>query len=46
MIDILIAVTQKTTVDIFLHIEEKDKILEEYKNKIAILQRGMLKESL
>jgi AcrR family transcriptional regulator len=46
IIDILIAVTQKTTVDIFLHIEEKDEILEEYKNKITILKRGMLKESL
>jgi len=46
IIDILIAVTQKTTVDIFLNIEEKDEILEEYKNKITILQRGMLKESL
>ncbi len=46
VIDILISVTQKATVDIFLHIEEKDEILEEYKNKITILQRGMLKESL
>lgn len=46
IIDILIAVTQKTTVDIFLHIEEKDEILEEYKNKITILKRGMLKEKL
>jgi AcrR family transcriptional regulator len=46
IIDILISVTQKATVDIFLHIEEKDEILEEYKNKITILQRGMLKESL
>ena len=46
IIDILIAVTQKTTVDIFLHIEEKDEILEEYKNKVTILQRGMLKGSL
>jgi AcrR family transcriptional regulator len=45
-IDILIAVTQKATVDIFLHIEEKDEIIKEYKNKITILQRGMLKESL
>lgn len=46
IIDILIAVTQKTTVDIFLNIEEKDQILEEYKNKITILQRGMLKGKL
>ena len=46
IMDILISVTQKATVDIFLHIEEKDEILEEYKNKIAILKRGMLKESL
>jgi AcrR family transcriptional regulator len=46
IMDILISVTQKATVDIFLHIEEKDEILEEYKNKITILQRGMLKESL
>lgn len=46
IIDILIAVTQKATVDIFLHIDEKDEILEEYKNKITILQRGMLKENL
>ncbi|MGH4119783.1 TetR family transcriptional regulator [Clostridium sp.] len=45
-IDILIAVTQKATMDIFLHIEEKDEIIKEYKNKITILQRGMLKESL
>jgi AcrR family transcriptional regulator len=46
IIDILISVTQKATVDIFLHIEEKNEILEEYKNKITILQRGMLKENL
>ena len=45
-IDILVAVTQKATVDIFLHIDEKDAILERYKNKITILKRGMLKENL
>ena len=46
IMDILISVTQKATVDIFVHIEEKDEILQEYKNKITILQRGMLKENL
>ena len=46
IIDILISLTQKSTVDIFLYIEEKDEILKEYKNKINILKRGMLKEKL
>jgi len=46
MIDILVSITQKATVDIFLHIEEKDEILERYENKVTILKRGMLKEKL
>lgn len=46
IIDILISLTQKSTVDIFLYIEEKDEILKEYKNKINILKHGMLKEKL
>ena len=46
IIDILVSVTQKTTVDIFLNIEEKDEILQGYKNKITILKCGMLKERL
>lgn len=46
IIDILVSVTQRSTVDIFLHIEDKDEILEDYKNKIAILKRGILKEIL
>lgn len=37
---------KQTTVDIFMNIKERDEILEEYKNKITILQRGMLKEKL
>lgn len=46
IIDILVAITQKATVDLFLHIEEKDEVLENYKNKITILKRGILKEKL
>lgn len=46
IIDILISLTQKSTVDIFLYIEEKDEILQEYKNKLTILKRGILKEKL
>lgn len=46
IIEILVSVTQRATVDIFLHIEDKDEILEDYKNKIAILKRGILKENL
>ncbi|MEW9095503.1 MAG: TetR family transcriptional regulator [Clostridiaceae bacterium] len=46
IIDILISVTQKATMDIFLCIGEKDEILEAYTNKITILKRGMLKENL
>lgn len=46
IIDILVSVTQRSTVDIFLRIEDKDEILEDYKNKIAILKRGILKEIL
>lgn len=45
IIDILMAVTEKAIVDIFIRIEDKNEILEEYKNKVTILQRGMLKES-
>ncbi|MBU5485206.1 TetR family transcriptional regulator [Clostridium sp. MSJ-11] len=45
IIDILISVTQKATMDIFLCIGEKDEILEAYTNKITILKRGMLKEN-
>jgi AcrR family transcriptional regulator len=43
IIDILTSVTQKAIVDIFLHINEKDEIIEEYTNKLIILKRGMLK---
>jgi AcrR family transcriptional regulator len=45
MIDILATITKKAIADIFLSIEDKDSILEEYNNKINILKRGMLKES-
>lgn len=45
IMDILVSVTQKAIVDIFLYIEERDMILENYKNKIDILKRGMLKEN-
>lgn len=45
IIDILISVTQTSTIDIFLNTENKDKILEKYKNKINILKHGMLKEN-
>ena len=43
IIDILVSVTQKATVDIFLNIERKDEFIEDYKNKITILKRGILK---
>ncbi|WP_435789917.1 TetR family transcriptional regulator [Clostridium sp.] len=43
IIDILVSVTQRATVDIFLNIERKDEIIEDYKNKITILKRGILK---
>lgn len=46
IIDILISITQKATMDIFLCLGEKDEILEAYNNKIAILKRGMLKENI
>ncbi|MEK6263643.1 MAG: TetR/AcrR family transcriptional regulator [Clostridium sp.] len=42
IIEILISVTQRATVDIFLNIERKDEIIEDYKNKITILKRGIL----
>ena len=46
IIDILISISQKATMDIFLSIGEKDEILEAYKNKVTILKRGMLKENI
>jgi AcrR family transcriptional regulator len=46
IIEILVSVTQRATVDIFLNIERKDEIIEDYKNKITILKRGILKEIL
>jgi AcrR family transcriptional regulator len=45
-IEILTAITQKAVVEVFLHIENKDKVLENYEKKITILKRGMLKENL
>jgi hypothetical protein len=45
ILDILTSITQKAIVDIFLYIGEKEEIIEEYKNKMNILKRGMLKEN-
>ncbi|NLZ47175.1 MAG: TetR/AcrR family transcriptional regulator [Clostridiales bacterium] len=43
IIEILIAVTQKAVIEVFLHIDNKDKVLENYEKKIKILKGGMVK---
>lgn len=44
IMDIILAVVQKTIVDIYLDTNKKKEILEEYDRKIAILKQGMLKK--
>lgn len=44
IMDIILAVVQKTIVDIYLDTDKKEEILEEYDRKIAILKQGMLKK--
>jgi AcrR family transcriptional regulator len=46
MIDILKCVTQKAIVDIFIKPDRKEQILDEFKNKIVILKRGLSKENV
>lgn len=46
ILEILISVTQKAVMQLFLHIEERDKIIKKYDKKIEILKHGIVKENL